>query len=137
VNFAVPVQKILAASEVTVDPATGKPLPAGGGDPGKAYAAFDKAARAGDFEQMKKYGSKKRPIPEMSPEEIKEMIEFIKLMRPAKLKVEGGFVEADHATLNVTGEDPADGSKMRGTIEMGREDGAWKLIAEKWKVGGE
>ena len=44
---------------------------------------------------------------------------------------------AENATLWVTGEDPEDSSKMRGTIEMTLEDGAWKLIAEKWKIGGE
>ena len=61
------------------------------------------------------------------------MIEMIKLMRPANLKMKGGFVSGDHATLNVEGQDPDSKTKMTGTIEMAREAGGWKLLAEKWK----
>ena len=133
VTFAAPVQTIAVASEVTVDASSGTKLPAGGGDPGKAYLAFDKASRAGNLAEMKKSASTTRPMPEMSAEETKQMIEMMKLMRPAKLKITGGFVSGDHATLNVEGEDPSSKSKMHGTIEMAREGGGWKLIAEKWK----
>jgi len=133
VTFAVPVQVIVAPSEVTVDASSGTKLPAGGGDPGKAYLAFDKASRAGNLNEMKKYASKSRPIPEMSAEETKQMIEMMKMMRPAKVKVAGGFVSGDHATLNVDAEDPSDKAKMKGTIEMTREDGIWKILAEKWR----
>jgi hypothetical protein len=133
VTFAVPVQNIVAPSEVTVDASTGKKLPAGGGDPGKAYLAFDKAARAGNLSEMKKYGSKSRPLPEMSPEEEKQMIELMKLLRPAKLKINDGYVSGDHATLIVEAEDPDDKAKMKGTIELALEDGKWKLLAERWK----
>lgn len=133
VTFAVPVQVIAVASEVTVDASSGTKLPAGGGDPGKAYMAFDKAARTGNLEEMKKFGSNSRPMPKMSAEDTKQMIEMMKLMRPANVKVTGGFVSGDHATLNVEGVDPDSKSKIHGTIEMGREGGAWKLVAEKWK----
>jgi len=133
VTFAAPVQTIAVASEVTVDASSGTKLPAGGGDPGKAYLAFDKASRAGNLAEMKKSASTTRPMPEMSAEETKQMIEMMKLMRPAKLKITGGFVSGDHATLNVEGEDPSSKSKMHGTIEMAREGGGWKLLAEKWK----
>lgn len=133
VTFAVPVQTIKVASEMTLDASSGTKLPAGGGDPGKAYLAFDKASRAGNIAEIRKYASKTRPLPEMSPEETKQMIEMMKMMRPAKVKIAGGFVSGDHATLNVDGEDPSDKAKMRGTIEMAREDGTWKILAEKWK----
>lgn len=133
VSFAVPVQTVVLPEEVTLDASSGTKLPPGGGEPGKAYMAFDKAARAGNLNDMKKYGSKKNPMPDMKPDEMKQMIELMKLMRPSKIKVTGGFVSSDHATLMVEGEDPSSKSKTTGTIEMGLEDGAWRLLAEKWK----
>jgi hypothetical protein len=133
VTFAAPVQVIAVPSEVTVDASSGTKLPEGGGDPGKAYMAFDKASRAGNIAEMKKAASSTRPMPDLSPEDLKQMIEMMKLMRPAKMKVSGGFVSGDHATLNVQGVDPDSKAKVTGTIEMVREAAAWKLIAEKWK----
>lgn len=133
VTFAVPVQMIKVASEVTVDASSGTKLPAGGGEPGKAYMAFDKAARSGNFAEMKKRASKTNPPPDLKPEEMKQMLELLKIMRPNKIKVTGGFVSGDHATLTVEGEDSTEKKKTTGTIEMGLEDGAWKLLGEKWK----
>ena len=133
VRFAVPVQMIAVPSEVTIDASSGTKLPAGGGEPGKAYMAFDKAARSGNFGNMKKLASKTNPPPDLKPEEMKAMLELVKAMRPSKIKVTGGFVSGDHATLTVEGEDSSDKKKTTGTIEMALEDGAWKLLAEKWK----
>jgi len=134
VSFAVPVQMIAVPSELTLDASSGTKLPPGGGEPGKAYMAFDKAARSGNFNEMKKLASKNNPPPDMKPEEMKAMMELIKLMRATKVKVTGGFVSGNHATLTVEGEDSTDKKKKAtGTIEMGLEDGAWKLLAEKWK----
>ncbi len=130
VTFAVPVQTIVRPAEVTLDASNGTKLPAGGGEPGKAYMAFDKAARSGNIAEMKKLGSKTNPMPEMKPEELNAMIELIKIMRPAKVKVTGGFTSGDHATLSVEGE--RDSKKTTGTIEMQKEDGGWHLLGEKW-----
>ncbi|MBK5260696.1 MAG: hypothetical protein JJE51_13990 [Thermoanaerobaculia bacterium] len=133
VTFAVPVLAIKAPEELTIDASTGTKLPSGGGDAGKAYIAFDKASRAGNFNEMKKYASKTREMPDVSPAELKEMVEMMKAMRPAKVKVTGGFVAGDHATLSVDAEDPESKTKMRGTIEMAREDGGWKVLGETWR----
>jgi hypothetical protein len=133
ITFAVPVQALVSPSEKTVDASSGTKLPAGGGDPGKAYVAFDKAARSGNLKELKKFASKARPLPDMSDAELKEMLEMIKMMRPAKVKVTGGFVSGDHATLSVDAEEPGSKGKMTGTIEMALEDGVWKIVAEKWK----
>jgi len=133
VTFAVPVQMITLPEEVTLDASSGTKLPPGGGDPGKAYMQFDKAARSGNLNDMKKYASKTRPLPDMKPEEMKAMIELMKAMRATKVKVTGGFVSGNHATLTVEGEDPMEKKKSTGTVEMALEDGAWKLLAEKWK----
>ena len=133
VTFAAPVQMIAIPSETTVDASSGTKLPAGGGDPGKAYMAFDKAARTGNIAELKKAASSSKPMPDMSAEDMKQMVELMKLMRPASVKVTGGFTSGDHATLNVEGVDQDSKAKVKGTIEMAREGSAWKLVAEKWK----
>jgi hypothetical protein len=133
VTFAVPVQAIKAADEITVDASSGTKLPAGGGEPGKAYVAFDKAIRSGNLVELKKQASKDRPLPELSAEETKQMLEMLKLMRPAKMKVTGGYVAGDRATLSVEGIDNDSKAKVTGTIEMALEDGLWKIVAEKWR----
>lgn len=134
VSFAVPVQMVALPQELTLDASNGTKLPAGGGEPGKAYMAFDKAARSGNLNDMKKFASKTNPMPDLKPDEIKQMVEMMKIMRPTKIKVTGGFVSKDHATLTVEGEESMEkGKKTTGTIEMALEDGAWKMLAEKWK----
>jgi len=133
VSFATPVEVTVAPKEMTVDASSGTKLPANGGEPGKAYSAFDKASRAGDLASMKKYASKTGPLPEMDAEELKQMLEIMKALRPVKVKITGGFASTDHASLSVEAENPFDKKKRNGTIEMAREDGAWKILNEKWK----
>src|SRR5262245_43368880 len=50
-TFDVPVVAVKAPAE---EPPKGTPLPAGGGDPGKAYAAYSKALAAGDMAGVRK-----------------------------------------------------------------------------------
>ncbi|MEO8036546.1 MAG: hypothetical protein ABI837_19065 [Acidobacteriota bacterium] len=133
VTFATPVVTIIPPKEFTVDASNGTKLPANGGEPGKAYTAFDKAARSGNLNEMKKLASKTNPMPEMKPEEAKQMVELMKLMRPSKIKILSGYASADHATLTVEGDDPMDKSKAHGTVELAKEDGTWKLLKEQWK----
>lgn len=132
-SFATPVAVTVVPKKMTVDASSGTKLPANGGEPGKVYIAFDKASRAGDLASMKKYASKTSPLPEMDAEETKQMLEIMKALRPVKVKITGGFASADHASLSVEAESPFDKKKMNGTIEMAREDGAWKILKEKWK----
>jgi hypothetical protein len=132
VTFAAPVVTIVKPKEPTADATNGTKLPANGGDPGKVYMAFDKASRSGNLNEIKKYGSKTMPMPKMSDEDTKKMLELMKMMRPSKIRILGGFANADHATLTVDGEDPMDKSKAHGTVELAKEDGAWKILKEKW-----
>ena len=107
----------------------GTPLPAGGGDLGKTYLAFTKSIAAGDMNAVKNGVSAERAA-QMNTPDFKEMFPLIQAMQPKDIKVTGGAVDGDSATLNATG--VSDGDKATGTISMVREGGKWKVAKESW-----
>jgi hypothetical protein len=112
----------------------GKPLPANGGDPGKAYLAFQKALTAGDVKKLKELASKER-AEQMNDPEFAEMLPMIREMQAKDIKITGGSVDGATATLLVTG--TSDGSQAKGTVHLVLEGKQWKVEKESWTTGGE
>jgi len=56
-------------------------------------------------------------------------------MQAKNIKVTGGAVDGDTATLLATGKDGD--STSNATITMVREGGAWKVSKESWKTKSE
>lgn len=108
----------------------GTPLPAGGGDPGKAYDAYRKALMSGNLPLLRK-----SVIPEMAKQidtpEFKDQLKLIQAMQPKNVKVTGGAVDGETATLLATAKDANETSN--GTITMVREGGVWKVKKESWR----
>ena len=116
-------------ADPTVDAKSGKPLPAGGGEPGKAYLALNKAMLAGDIATLKKLA----PPGEMPPEDqLKQMLPMMKEMAAKNVRIVSGFVNGTNATLNVTGDSMGEKGK-KGTIQMAQAGGVWRLVKESWK----
>ncbi len=109
----------------------GKPLPADGGEPGKAYRAYLSVLKAGDVAKIRAYLSAERSK-QMTNEELKKMLPVIQAMMATDVKIAAGAVDGDHATLNVTGKD--NGAPSTGTVDMAREGGAWKVEKESWST---
>jgi hypothetical protein len=107
----------------------GTPLPADGGDLGKTYLAFTKSIAAGDMKAVRNGVSAERAA-QMNTPDFKEMFPLIQAMQPKNIKVTGGAVDGDTATLTATGNQ--DGDKATGTISMVREGGNWKVSKESW-----
>jgi hypothetical protein len=113
----------------TVTATNGKPLPAGGGDPGKAYLALNKAMLAGDLATLKKLA----PAGELPPDEqLKQMLPMMKEMAAKNVKIVSGFVNGDNATLNLVG-DSMGQKGQTGTVQMSQKGGAWRVVKESWK----
>jgi hypothetical protein len=129
-TFDLPV----AAVKIPAEELKGKPLAAGGGDPGKAYAAFSKAVAAGDLAGIRRGASAER-AKQMDAPEFKEMLPMIQAMQPKNVKITGGSVDGDSATLLATAKDGKETST--GTITLVREGGAWKVEKESWKTKSE
>lgn len=125
--------------EGLVDAKNGTRLPAGGGEPGKAYLAFDKAVAKGDLNQLKKFapedGGGLPPLDPSDPE-TKQMLELLKAMQPKNIRITEGWVAGDLATLTVVAEESVDGMKSTstGTIFMKREAGTWRVGKQSWKT---
>jgi len=116
-------------ADPTVDARSGKALPAGGGDPGKAYLALNKAMLTGDIATLKKLA----PPGQMPPDDqIKQMLPMLKEMSPKNVQIVSGFVNGANATLNVTGDSMGEKGK-KGTIQMAQQGGAWVVVKESWK----
>ena len=108
---------------------TGKPLPAGGGEPAKAWEAYRKAITAGDIKAIRKSVTSDMVKATDDPD-FKKMLGVIQAMQPKHVKVRRGAVDGDKATLLV---DDLDEKNSKGTITLLREGGQWKLQKEEWK----
>ena len=119
VRFDVPITRVVKRA--------GSPLPAGGGDPGKAVLATFAANLTGDFEKIKAVHPpeklKQMEAALTDAQEKKMMLEFIKDTTPSKAKIVGGTVDGDAALVDFTGK--SEGKTVKGTAEVQRIDGKW------------
>ena len=111
---------------------TGTPLPADGGEPGKAYLAHFELMGSGDWDKISK------EIPKDELEDIKQMglsdeevLEFLTLFKPSEVEIVGGTLDGDMAYLEV--KMVMDGQPGTGTITMEKQDGKWVLVSETWE----
>lgn len=129
IQFESPVTNAAAA---VADETTGTLLPAGGGEPGKAFLEYDKVLNAGDLEKLKTFMAPEQ-AKELSRPEAKEMLGMIKMMRASNIKIVKGFLNGDHATLIVEGKDNMSGGQTNGTVKMMKVNNRWLVEEENWK----
>jgi hypothetical protein len=110
------------------DAKIGQKLPAGGGEPGKAFLAFHDAVQRKDLAAIRK--SKPADLPDMPDEDLKKGLEVMAAMSPAKVAVQEGFSNGDTAVLYVTGMQGT--QKQYGTVQMSRSGGQWRMTKESW-----
>lgn len=112
-------------------PPPGTPLPAGGGEPGAAYLAMNKALHAGDFDAMLALMPADRAA--MMQEARKEpdfaaQMALAQAISPTKVKITGGRQDGDRAWVEFTAVE-SDTPRV-GTAEMKREGGRWIMVKE-------
>lgn len=123
---------LIAAFAVAADTAKSTSLPAGGGEPGKAYMDYCKAIEKGDMVALRKLVSAER-AKQMDSADFKKMFPMIQAMMAKDIKITGGSMTATDATLNATGKDSMGGGESTGTISMVLEDKQWKVKEDSWK----
>lgn len=109
-------------------PRPGKPLPADGGAPGKAFLAQIKATHAGDLKTMMKQthpDRRARVQAMLDGGEGKQMLAMAQAMTPKKVTLKGGRIDGDHALVDF--ETREDGQTVKGTAELSRVQGVWYL----------
>jgi hypothetical protein len=112
-------------------PLPGKPLPADGGEPGKAYLAVNKAMLSGDLDAIRA-----TLTPEQAAEmdkaratpEFAQQLALLQAMTARNVRIKGGRIDGDQAWVEF---DAEEGEMLRsGTAEMVREDGRWRVVKE-------
>jgi hypothetical protein len=109
------------------DAKSGQKLPKGGGEPGKAYLAFEDMIRRKDIAGLKKL--KPQGVADMSDEDLKAGLEIMAAMTPAKISIDDGYIDGSSAVLYVSG--MQDGKKSYGTVRMTKTD-VWRATEQKW-----
>lgn len=105
----------------------GKPLPAGGGDPGKAYAAVHAAMVAWDYPAAKPYFTDE--VQADYPEHAEEIVQSFRKDHPDKsFRIVRGFTKGERALLLVEGETAY--GKVKTEAQLVREKGTWRLLSE-------
>src|ERR1041385_67786 len=103
------------------------PLPAGGGDPGKTYAALVKAIQDADWNAAYQHlRSDEVRSPKPKPSEMKEYFHDVGLNYPKTVNVTGGLIKGDRAHLEIKGTNYED-KKIHGTVVM-------RKFGENWRV---
>lgn len=103
----------------------GRPLPADGGEPGKAVLAHFAAMASGDLAKIKAISRPEQVamIEAESEGDLKEMLEFMQAMTPTEVRITGGAIDGDSALVDYTGS--RDGAQVTGTAELERVAGRW------------
>lgn len=110
----------------------GKPLPADGGEPWKAYMAYWKALDSGDVAALKKLMTAEN-VKDMDKPEFKEFFPIMRSMHAKEIKFVAGTSDEKTATIQATGKDPS-GKASKGTITMALENKEWKMKEDAWST---
>ena len=110
------------------DAKTGKKLPQGGGDPGKAYLSLQEAIRKKDLAAIRKMNPAE--MQDISDEDLRKGLEIMAAMTPLKITIDDGYVAGDSAVLYASG--LVEGVKQYGTVKLSRVGGAWRPAGESW-----
>jgi hypothetical protein len=109
----------------------GTPLPAGGGEQGKIYAAYHTALDGNDPNALKPYLDTEHAadLAEHGP----EMLSQLREQHPTKsYKITKGFVKGDNALLLVDGETSI--MKTMNEVHLVKIDGTWRVYDEIQQV---
>lgn len=127
-EFSAPLLKA-TLPEPLPDAKTGKALPVGGGEPGKAYKAHRKAIKDRDVAALRRTAPASQSRG-MSDSDLENMMDFMATISPASLTITRGYVKGDRAVLYVEG--VHEGEKRYGTVELAAEAKMWYVVEENW-----
>ena len=116
--------------DVAVTPPPGKPLPADGGEPGKAYRAWTAAVAKGDLPVLRQLVGRDYDawrIKSEDQDDVKSALKDLRDGSPVGAKILGGRIDGDSAVLWVEGKD-RDDILRRGRVQMQRADGGWRYV---------
>jgi hypothetical protein len=127
VDFSAPLLQA-RHPEPLPDAKTGKALPQDGGEPGRVYRAYLKAIKDKDIVALRKMAPAQKP--EISDDELREMMEFMAALTPKDPVITRGYTKGDRAVLYLEG--ALEGEKQFGTVELVMKGNVWSILKEHW-----
>lgn len=112
------------------DAPIGDPLPADGGEPGKAYLGWVGAIHGGNVDKLKAMVPAEMAAELDGGEDAKEMLELMQLMTPTDIKILGGSSDGETAILQVEG--MMDGEKQSGEVTVQKMGDFWVPTNSSW-----
>ncbi|MBC7991015.1 MAG: hypothetical protein H7Y19_15740 [Luteimonas sp.] len=112
-------------------PLPGKPLPAGGGEPGRAYLANNDALIAGDLDALARLLPPDRAAQlaqARTQPEFAAQLAFMQGLTARDVRITGGRQDGDRAWLDFTATEG--GEPRAGSAEMRREGERWFIVSE-------
>jgi hypothetical protein len=123
--------------DIPVAPAEwGEPLPADGGEPGKAYLAYLRALDDWDSAALRPFlmPDDQERVDEATAEGLNIAQIYSESFYPQKARFVGGAVAGDWARVLVVGESSWGGA-AHGEAIMSRVDGTWRMWVDQAEVG--
>ena len=114
----------------------GTPLPADGGEPGKALRAMVDATHAGNLDSMiaLSHPERRQGIEQAKAAgEAAEMLKMAQIFTPKISRITGGSTDGDQAWVDFEGTE--DGGTVKGTAELTRAEGKWYIKSINTKSG--
>lgn len=116
--------------DVAITPPAGKPLPADGGEPGKAYRAWTAAVAKGDLPVLRRlvggdYNGWR--IKSEDDSDVKAALKDLRDGTPLQAKILRGRIDGDNAVLWVEGKD-RDDILRRGRVLLAKAEGDWRFM---------
>jgi hypothetical protein len=115
--------------DVAVVTPPGASLPAGGGEPGKAYRAYADAVAKGDLAALRRMlgESARWRMPDDDDSRSKDTLKELRNEQPLQPKILRGRIDGDQAVLWVEGVD-RDDIRQRGRVLMRRDGNGWTFV---------
>ncbi|HSD17463.1 MAG TPA: hypothetical protein VLC71_09440 [Thermomonas sp.] len=116
--------------DVAITPPPGTPLPADGGEPGKAYRAWTVAVAKGDVAALRtlvggEYDAWR--IKSEDQDDVKAALKDLRDGTPVQARILRGRLDGETAVLWVEGRD-RDDILRRGRVLLQRDDGGWRYM---------
>ncbi len=129
VRFKAPIVVPVDPLAFTIDARNGKPLPKGGGEPGKTWAEYHAAIENQDLAAIGKLlATHNNVFPgSVTDPDAKKTLERVTEATP-KGTVVGGFATADRATLLIKAVNPYTRKRETKPLNLVKEGGVWKLL---------
>lgn len=128
---AAPPPPVEPSPAPNIDGSRAKPLPPGGGDPGRAYLAYNKALLTADFAALERLDFSLSKVSDKEKALVRDLLPGMKMFVPADVTILAGRSDGGAAVLDL--EATVEGVRKKGGAEVALIGGSWMVLRDWWK----